>query len=423
MGLHIKGSSRSLVIGLVTMLVLAACQPSGQSGNSGGADQSGGATGKTLKLGASIALTGPVSREGKFIKDGYEYWMNKVNEQGGINIGGEKYQVKITFYDDESDADTSARLTERLISEDHVDFLLGPQSSGITQATTTIGERNKVLTIAPVANADAIYERGYRYVFSILPPASTILHGVIDMAGTLSPKPATVAVMIRDDPFGIAAGEGAVNYAKEQGFDVVFSEKYPANATDVSSILTAVQSAHPDMLLASTLFEDSVLILQQAKDLRFAPSLMAFTTGPALPDFITSLGADANFVMGSEWWLPSLEFKGEETLGSTQEYVAGMKKEFGYTPPYHAAAGSVAGLVLQLALEQAGSLDTDAVRNALLKMKPQTFWGPIGWDETGKNVVGTTYPDQILNGQATSVWPEEGRKTEPVYPFPAWDQR
>lgn len=411
-------------------LVLAACgtDPGGEGSPAesvpaeGSPGDQAGET-QTLTLGAAVSLTGPVSREGNLVRDGYEYWMTAVNEQGGIQVGDETYMVELIVYDDEGDANTAAQLTERLITEDDVDFLLGPFSSGITQATSTIGERNGVLTIAPQANADGIYERDYKYIFSILPAASTYLRGVIDMAATLEPAPETVAVMIRDDPFGIAAGEGAANYAEEQGFEVVFSESYPANATDVSSILTAVESAEPDMLLASTLFQDSVLITRQAKDLQFAPSLMGFTAGPALPDFVDSLGEDANFVMGSEWWLPSLSFDGEETLGSTQDYAAGIEEEFGYLPGYHTASGSMAGLVLQLALEQAGTTDTDAVREALLALEPQTFWGPIGWDESGKNVVGTSIPVQILDGTPTSVWPEEGRESEPTYPFPSWDER
>jgi len=314
MSLRIRRLHRPLVAGLALVISLAACQGGGPAGPDGSPGDDGGET-LTLTLGAAVSLTGPVSREGNLVNDGYEYWMNAVNEQGGIQVGDDTYMVELIVYDDEGNPDTATQLTERLITEDNVDFLLGPFSSGITQATSTIGERNQVLTMAPQANADAIYERDYRYVFSILPPASTYLRGVIDMTATLDPAPESVAVMIRDDPFGIAAGEGAVAYAEAQGLDVVFEEKYPADASDVSSILTGVQSANPDMLLASTLFQDSVLITRQAKDLQFAPSLMGFTAGPALPDFVESLGGDANFVMGSEWWLPSLDFPGEEKLG------------------------------------------------------------------------------------------------------------
>jgi branched-chain amino acid transport system substrate-binding protein len=377
---------------------------------------------ETLRLGAAVALTGPVSKEGNLVKDGYDVWMQTVNDQDGFDVGGKKHKVEIKFYDDESKPDTATRLTEKLITEDKSQFILGPFSSGITQATSTISERYSILTIAPQANADPIYERGYKYIFSVLPPASTYLRGLIDMAASMNPKPEKVAVMIRDDPFGIAAGEGAAAYAQEQGFNVVFKDKYPANATDVSSILTQVKAANPDVLLASTLFQDSVLITRQAKDLQFAPKLLGFTAGPALPDFVSSLGSDANFVYGSEWWLPTLKHEGE-FFGSVEQFVQTFRRIKNYEPFYHAASGSMAGLVLQLAIQKAGKLDSDAVREALLSLEPKTFWGPIGWNEQGKNDKGTGIPAQIQDGKLVAVWPAQGREAEPKYPMPAWSSR
>lgn len=378
---------------------------------------------ETLLLGAAVALTGGVSKEGNQVKDGYDVWLQTVNEKGGIDVGGKRHKVELRFYDDESKTDTGTRLVEKLISEDKVKFILGPFSSGITQATSTISERAGILTLAPQANADGIYERGYKYIFSVLPPASTYLRGLIDMAATLSPKPERMAIMIRDDPFGIFAGEGAARYAQEKGFQVVFKEKYPANVTDVSSILTQVKAANPDMLLASTLLQDSVLITKGLKDLQFAPKLAGFTAGPALPDFAKALDKDANFIFGSEWWLPTLKYEGEPTLGSAAQFVETFKKLKNYEPYYHAASGSAAGLMLQLAIQKAGKLDTDPVRQALLSLEPQTFWGPIGWNDQGKNVKGTTVPVQILDGKLVAVWPPQGRVAEPKYPMPAWNAR
>ncbi len=378
--------------------------------------------GQTLKLGAAVALTGAVSREGNLVKDGYEFWQKTVNDKGGLDVGGTRHTVEIVYYDDESKADTASRLTEKLISDDKVQFILGPFSSGITQATSTISERYGILTIAPQANADGIYERGYKYIFSILPPASSYLRGVIDMGQSLQPKPTTMAVMLRDDPFGIAAGEGAAKYAGDNGYQVVFRDRYPANATDVSSVLTQVKASNPDILLASTLFQDSVLITKQAKDLQFAPKLLGFTAGPALPDFIKSLDKDANYIVGSEWWLPTLKYEGA-VFGSAQQYAEGIKRFKDYEAGYHVASGSMAGLVLQLAIEQAGKLDSDAVRTALLGLEPKTFWGPIGWNEQGKNVKGTSIPVQIQDGKVTAIWPAEAREAAPTYPMPAWGQR
>jgi branched-chain amino acid transport system substrate-binding protein len=377
---------------------------------------------ETLRLGAAVALTGGVSKEGNLVKDGYEVWQQFVNDKGGLQVGGKRYKVELKLYDDESKADTATRLTEKLITEDKVQFILGPFSSGITQATSTISERYQILTINPQANADGIYERGYKYIFSILPPASSYLRGLIDLAATFSPKPEKVAVMIRDDPFGNFAGEGAAKYAQEKGFNIVFKEKYPANATDVSSILTQVKNANPDILLASTLFQDSVLITKQAKDLQFSPKLTGFTAGPALPDFISSLGKDADYVFGSEWWLPTLKYDCV-LFGSAQQYAQTFQQAKNYLPFYHAASGSAAGLILQLALEKAGTLETEPVRTALLGLEPKTFWGPIGWNEQGKNVKGTTIPAQIQDGKLLAVWPADAREAQPKYPTPAWNQR
>lgn len=376
-----------------------------------------------LRLGAAIALTGPVSREGNFVKDGYDFWVRTVNDRGGIAIGGQRYRVEIKYYDDESKAETAARLTEKLITDDKVAFVLGPFSSAIFQATSTISERYRVVTIAPQANADTIYERGYRYIFSILPPASTYLRGLIDMAAAATPRPTRMAIMIRDDPFGIAAGEGAARYAEQRGFQVVFKERYPANATDVSSVLTQVKALNPEVFLATTLFQDALLITKQAKELQFAPRIMGFTAGPAIPDFVRSLGADANYIYGSEWWLPTLKYCGEAPFGCAADYATAIERWKGYTPGYHTASGTMAGLVLQAALQAAGRVDGEAVRQALLGLAPRTFWGPIGWNEQGKNVRGTSVPVQIQNQRVVAVWPPEARVAAPIYPMPAWTAR
>ena len=79
--------------------------------------------------------------------------------------------------------------------------------------------------------------------------------------------------------------------------------------------------------------------------------------------------------------------------------------------------------MLQLAIEKAGKLEADAVREAFLGLEPRTFWGPIGWNDQGKNVKGTTIPSQIQDGKLVAVWPVQGREAEPKYPMPAWGAR
>ena len=97
---------------------------------------------KIIYLGAAVSETGRFSREGKDTRQGYLVWLDWVNnEYGGIKVGDERYKVEIVMYDDEGDPDTAARLVEKLINEDRVDFLLGPYSSFLTQSASAIAEK------------------------------------------------------------------------------------------------------------------------------------------------------------------------------------------------------------------------------------------------------------------------------------------
>ena len=381
-----------------------------------------GAEAQSIKIGASLAVTGAVSREGKFVKDGYDIWLDHVNKQGGIPVAGKRYKVEMVYYDDESNAQTGARLSEKLISEDKVQFILGPFSSPITMQTSVIGEKYKILTIAPQANAEPIYNRGFKYVFSILPPATKYFKLVLDMAATLQPKPKTVAILALNNPFGLLAAEGARDHAKSLGLEVVYFDKYPAQSTDLSAFLTQVKAKNPDLVIASSFFQESLLITKQSKELKLCPKLQVFSVGPEIPDYQKSLGKDAEYMVGSAWWLPNMGWKGRD-FGSSQDYATRAKERLGYEPGYHVASGTAAGLLLQMAIEKAGSLDTDAVRNALLGLDVETFWGPIAWNDKGQNVKGASGPIQVRGGKLVSVYPEKLREMAPAYPMPCWDKR
>jgi branched-chain amino acid transport system substrate-binding protein len=381
-----------------------------------------GAAAQAIKIGAAVALTGAVSKEGRLLKDGYDLWLEHVNRQGGIQVGGKRQKVEIVYYDDESNAQTGAKLTEKLITEDKVQFILGPFSSPITMQTSVIGEKYRIITVAALANSDAIYTRGFKYVFSVLPPATKYMRLLLEMGTKLEPRPKTLAILALNNPFGLLVAQGAQEQAKALGYDVVYHEKYPAQSTDVSAFLTQIKAKNPDVVVASSFFQEALLITKQSKELRLCPKILAFTVGPALPDFVKSLGKDAEYIYGSEWWLPNMGWKGRD-FGSSQDYARTVKARFGYEPGYHTAAGTASGLLLQMAIEKASSLETDAVRKALLGLDVDTFWGPVAWNEQGVNVKGASGPIQIREGRVVSVYPEALREAAPTYPMPCWDRR
>ncbi len=368
-----------------------------------------------LRIGAAVSLTGSLSRFGNLVKNGYELWKDTVNDRGGIDVGGKKMKVEIVYYDDQSDNQTAAKLTEKLITEDKVQFLLGPYGSGPTFATTAIAEKYNIITMASLANALNIYDRGFQNVFSVLAPGNWIFRSFIDLLEAQNPKPSKLAIIYPNDNFPTSVAKGAEEYAKEKGFQVVYIEEYPKGVQDLSSTILKIKSSGAEVLMGSGYLEEAILTVRQLKEQRVSLKAIAFTTGPEVLDFRTNLGADANSVYGVAWWMPEMKYS-DTLFGTTQDYAKLYTQKYGEGLTYQAAGASQAGLLLQQAIEKAGSLETDKVRQALRSYDGTTFWGPTRFDETGKNMAGKTVTFQIQNGEIQTVWPKAAATADPIYP-------
>src|SRR6202166_394547 len=103
-----------------------------------------GAAGDTIVFGSAVSLTGNLTKEGHLTQEGYDFWKDYVNSHGGLKVGSKSYKVEIKYYDDESKPNNAAQLAERLIDQDHVDFLLGPYCSGTTFTVAGVAEAPKM---------------------------------------------------------------------------------------------------------------------------------------------------------------------------------------------------------------------------------------------------------------------------------------
>ena len=343
-----------------------------------------------IKIGAAVSLSGRIAFEGRLTKQGYEIWEDWVNSHGGITAGGINYKVKIIYYDDESDPVRGAKLTEMLITQNKVNFLFGPKTSGMTFATTAIGEKYNMLTIAPSANATKVYDRGFKYVFSVLPLGDLQMVPMVYMAEELNPKPKTVAIITTNDLFPLTCAEGFRNKCIELGFEVVLFEKYPVTTVDVSTLLTQVKDLNPDILAVASNLEGSLMVMKQCKELDVNPKMYAFAEGVMQPDFIKELGAAADYVFGAAWWLPTMK-NSDTVFGTTADYVQACKDKFGpdFEPQYDVSCASTAGILLQLAIEKADSIETEKVRDALSSLDVELSSFPsIAFDEKDKILIG-----------------------------------
>jgi branched-chain amino acid transport system substrate-binding protein len=370
-------------------------------------------TGDPIRIGASVSTTGSNGRTGLYQQEAYKLWEAQKNAAGGL-LGR---PVEMVIYDDQSDPTTGSRLYEKLITEDKVDLVLGPYSSGVTLAAAQITERYGYPMLVAGASAGEIWSSGFQYVFGVYSIAEDYFKDIIlNIAPAQGYK--TAAVIYEDAVFPMSTGKGAVAHCKDAGIDVVLEESYPQKATDVSSVLTRIRDLNPDMLIGGSYLPDSVLIVRQAKELDLNPKLYAFSVGAAQPDFVETLGADANWVLGPSMWEAEIQTEGNA------DFLAAYKAMWNRDPDYHAATGYAGCQILEKGVTDVGSLDLDGLRDELLGLTMKTILpGEYKVDETGKQVGHIPLTVQWQDGAKVIVAPEDLKTGDLDLPTPAWGDR
>ena len=411
------GASRFTGLLSLAALIALAC---GSAGGGGAATT----TGEDLVIGVPMSITGTQSKEGALAKQGYDMWYQWINQQGGVIVKGVKHKVQLKYEDDQSKPDISAQLTQKLITEGKAQFLLGPYGSATTASDAVVAERNGIPMVEGNGAAQAIFNQGYKYVFGVLSPANKYLQGVLDMAETLRPKPTTIAMLSADDNFSQEVARATVDYAPTKGFQIVYSDKYPNGSTNLAGLVANTKDKSPDIVLNSGHLQEAIAINKAAKDLKLEAKLFAYSVGPSTPDFIQALGKDANYIFGGSQWTPQVKYKPSFYL-SVQDYVAAYKKQFATSedPDYHVAESTAACLALQKAIENAGSLKPDKVRDALASLDVMTFFGQVKFDNRGINIYKPMVVEQIQDGKHHTVYPNDVADAKPLYPTPPWSSR
>lgn len=390
----------------------------------GGGTSTATTTGSTIILGAPLGLTGSLTKESTLTQQGYNLWSDWINARGGIVVNNVKHPVVIKYYDDTSSANQSAVLMQKLITEDKANFLLGPYGSAATATDAAIAEQNQIPMVEANGAAQSIFSQNYKYTFGVLSPASKYLQGVLDMAATLSPKPTTIALLSADDSFSLEVADGINSYAPTKGMTVVLYKKYKNGATNLSAEVQAAKAANADIVLNSGHLLEAIAINKAAKEQKLNAKIFAYSVGPSTPDFITALGADANYVYDGSQWTPQVKYTPAFYL-SEADYVAAYKAKYPGLgdPDYHVAESTAACLALERAIEDAGSLDPTKVRNALAALDVTVFFGQIKFDSRGLNIYKPMVVEQIQNGVHHTVYPASVADAKAMYPTPSWDQR
>ena len=364
-----------------------------------------------IKIGASISLTGTYAKLGSYTQDGYQLCAKEVNDKGGL-LGR---KMEFVIYDDRSEPPTAIKLYEKLITEDKVELVMGPYSSPITNAASTVSEKHKKIMMASLAATTSIWERGFKYLFMTISPAEVYMEGLVELAAQAGLK--TVAVINEDTLFSKAAAKGAVDLAKKKGMQVLLHEAYPKGTTDFSAVLIKMKALNPDVIMAGSYFDDAVATTRQMKELDVNPKMYGVTVGGDVPDFGYQLGRTSDYVYGSTQWTETLRYPG------AREFTDNYKKMFNREFSYHAPAAYGACRVFTEAIRRANSLDSDKIREQLLQLKTTNAFGDYQVDERGFQTAHKMVLLQWQEGKRVTVWPAHLADGKLIYPMPPWSQR
>lgn len=390
-------------------LSLAACGSKGEAGGDAGA-----AAG-VLNLGASVSLTGKLAREGTLTQEGYQLCQDKVNAKGGVKVGDKTLKLDIKYQDDTSKPDTAAQLVDQF-NDQGIKLILGSYGSANTEAQAAVIERNNQVMVDSSGADNNIFAKGYKRTFGVLSPATEYAASIVKAIAELAtPKPTTLVVLSADDGFSKRAADGAVKTAKELGFTVQETQYFPNGATDVSSALNKIKTSNPQVIIGSVHLAEGVAIVKQSKELGIKPQVFGETVAPPTPDFVTTLGADANGVLGSSQWTKSASGK-DDYFGTAMQYDADIQAKFKHEAGYHNAEASAACLAFVLAIQKAGSTDANKVRDALASLDAPSFFAQLKFDATGQNSTKPMSVIQIQNGKMVTVWPKDSAEGKLIWP-------
>jgi branched-chain amino acid transport system substrate-binding protein len=374
-----------------------------------------------IELGASVQLTGQFANTGRYYGDGYQFAVDKINAAGGVKIGNAREKLSLKILDNQSDVNLSVRQYVQLVTQDKVNFLLGPFASDFALADSAISEKYSIPMIQGGGASDQIFSRGYKYIFGTLPPASDYFQSTLDLMGQLKPAPQTVALLYADDAFDVSVSEGTRKADAKASRKIVVDQRYSSKASDFNSILSLIKSKNVDVILIAGHETEILNFIRQAKTLDVNPKMYSFTVGVPSADFRKALGQDADYAFGMTSWVSSAALK-DDYFGNAEQFASAYQKRFSYEPDYHAASAVADVEAFVKAIEAANSLEPTKVRDAIARLNFDSLYGRIRFNAAGQINLPQTVV-QVQKGKLVPIYGPKGLIGKPLYPMPAWGKR
>jgi branched-chain amino acid transport system substrate-binding protein len=398
---------------------------------------------KEIKIGVIYDLTGPFAAGGSEAAYlGNKIAIDMINEKGGVD----GYRIRPTYADAQSKAEVAISEAERLISQERVDMLMGVYSSAhcVPMAQKTDAAKKFFWMNVCVASA-VLKDKKLQYAFrpqvhsdQFGEASCAFLNENSEKKMGIKPAALKVAIIYEDGPYGAGVAAGNEAACKKNGMQLVLKEGYSATAPDLSSLVTKLRRARPDVILHTGYNPDITLFLRQSKEqgLRFKALIGHGAGYGQIAKLRETFGDDTNYfynvdpvaaqLLDPKTLKPGL---GDLTNEMVKRYQA--VKGPGEVPPHTSMGFNQAWIfftdVLPRAIKKHGGIDSEALRKAALETDIPiggTIQGygvkffPPGAQMAGQSERSSPVVMQYVNGRTYIAWPTPIRTTDPILPFP-----
>jgi branched-chain amino acid transport system substrate-binding protein len=361
-----------------------------------------------VRIGFSIAQTGLFAAAAPSQLNAYELWKEQVNAAGGLDVGGTKRPIEFVMYDDQSNPDQTVRIYEKLITEDKVDLLLAPWGTPMHFAIAGVLEKYQ---FPVVGNSAASVQLRDLKPGNIWFPTSAIPDRMAEeLAKMLTANGYKSAAVITNQlPFSLEIKQFLIPALEKAGIKVAVNDEYPPDVKDMTALLGKVKDANPDAVLALSYPNDSILYMNQAKEVGIKAPFQFVLVGPTIDFFGKMFGKDLDGIVTIGHWTPA-----KADWPKAKPFFDAYVAKFNANPDYlDSALAYMSCEILQQAVAKAG-LDKAKIREAISTMTFDTINGPVKFEGV-QNVSTPSSFLQFQDGKAQLVWPPDAA-TAPYKP-------
>jgi branched-chain amino acid transport system substrate-binding protein len=400
----------ALVVALVVPLVTACPAPAVEQNE--------------IVIGASRDITGP---QAGFQDYGfaplYKMWAEGINAAGGINVGGKMLPVRIIEYDDASDPAACTRNIEKLVTEDKVNFLFGPTGTAMLFSAAPIANKYKTIMLCGEGGATTLEPlmKEMPYVFAVLNYSNHFQIPVFaQLMEDLGAKTAYICYMA--DLHGAEYNLTAQSEFFLHNITVVGSTSIPISITDMNPIVEEAKALNPDIFCMFAYPNQNMLFMGTAMALNFSPNCILIGPGCNFEFFNLVYGPALEGVMGEGAWCRNSSPELAAFADELTDLVGMGNQDYWGANVYYATLE-----YFQQAIEEAGTLDTEAILEVYRTKHFPTILGDMWWDIQGE-AGGGLLPYDCYSGQI-GQWQsgifevvDEGvkRTADPIYPKAPW---